>query len=141
MKELGIKSQLAEAGFTKAEVRALAEEYGLSVSSRPAAPCLATRFPYGTRLTYEKLRKAEEGEEFLRSLGLYNVRMRVYDDLVRIEADEADFEKVIASRKRIVSRIKSLGYNFVTLDMEGFRSGSMDVAVEKRKAEEEAQDI
>ena len=83
VRELGIHSPLVQFGLTKEEVRAWAEELGLSVSNRPAMPCLATRFPYGTTLSYGEMRKAEQGEEYLRGLGLYNVRLRIYGDLVR----------------------------------------------------------
>ncbi|MCI8294209.1 MAG: ATP-dependent sacrificial sulfur transferase LarE [Hespellia sp.] len=127
LKELGIVSPLADAGFTKAEVRMLAKECGLSVSSRPAMPCLATRFPYGTRLSYEELQKVEQGEEALRAMGFYNVRLRIYDQLVRIEVDKADFEKILSCSEVVVEQVKALGYSYVTLDLEGFRSGSMDI--------------
>lgn len=127
VRELGIRSPLAEAGFTKEEVRRLAEEYGISVSKKPSTPCLATRFPYGSRLTYENMRTVERGEAFLRELGFYNVRLRVHDSLVRIEIDTEDMGLVETKKKEIVTYLKSLGYMYVTLDLEGFRSGSMDV--------------
>lgn len=127
IKELEIHSPLAEAGFTKKEVRTLAQEYGLSVSSRPAMPCLATRFPYGTRLSYEKLRKVEQGETYLKKMGLYNVRLRVHDMIVRIETDTESFSTVLQHKEEIISYMKGLGFYYVTLDMEGFRSGSMDI--------------
>lgn len=99
----------------------------MSVSSRPAMPCLATRFPYGTRLSYEELQKVEQGEEALRAMGFYNVRLRIYDQLVRIEVDKADFEKILSCSEVVVEQVKALGYSYVTLDLEGFRSGSMDI--------------
>lgn len=126
LEELGIRSPLKEAGFTKEEVRRLSEEYGISVANRPSAPCLATRFPYGDELTVEKLRKAEQGETYLKGLGLYNVRLRVHGEVVRIEADEKDLGKLVERRKEIVTKLKEMGYGYITLDMEGFRSGSMD---------------
>ncbi len=131
IQELGIKSPLKEAGFTKAQVRALAKEYGISVADRPSSPCLATRFPYGARLTAEKLRQVELGEEYLRDLGLYNVRLRVHDDIARIEADREALGTVVGHREEVVSYLKSLGYRYITLDLEGFRSGSMDEGLEK----------
>lgn len=130
VRELGIKSPLADAGFTKAEVRALAAEYDLSVSHRPAVPCLATRFPYGTRLSYEELRRVEQGEEWLKKLGVYNVRLRVHGSVARIEVDLEQFPLVLRSRQEILAYIKGLGYPYVTLDLEGFRSGSMDIEKE-----------
>lgn len=132
IRELGIISPLADAGFTKAEVRALAAEYGMSVSSRPAVPCLATRFPYGAELSYEALRKVEQGEEFLKSLGLYNVRLRIHQETARIEIDPEEFPVLLKNREQVVSCIRNLGYQYVTMDLEGFRSGSMDAGVENQ---------
>lgn len=126
LKELGIISPLAEAGLTKAEVRELAQEYGLSVASKPAAPCLATRFPYGTALTYEKMEQVEKGEEFLKGFAFKDVRLRVHGDIARIEVCGTDFGKLMEYREKIISYLKGLGYLYVTLDLEGFRSGSMD---------------
>lgn len=126
IQELGVISPLADARFTKEEVRALAAEYGLSVSTRPAVPCLATRFPYGTRLSYEELQRVEQGEEYLKKSGFYNVRLRVHGSVARIEVDLEQFPLVMEHRVEIISYIKDLGYGYVALDMEGFRSGSMD---------------
>lgn len=129
VRELGIKSPLAEVHMTKEEVRALAEERGISAASRPATPCLATRFPYGTRLSGEAMRRVEEAEKYIRSFGFYNVRLRVHGEIARLEIDISDMEKFLAYRKEIAEYLKNLGYVYVTLDMEGFRSGSMDVHV------------
>ncbi len=129
LKELGIISPLAACGLTKAEIRQLAEQLGISVANRPSSPCLATRLPYGTAISYGLLQRIDEGENYLRGLGFYNVRLRVYDaagGLVRIEVDVEDLPKVISYRKEIAERIKKLGFTYVTLDLEGFRSGSMD---------------
>lgn len=130
IRELGIKSPLAEAGFTKKEVRILAAEYGLSVSDRPAAPCLATRFPYGTRLSYEKFQRVEQGEQILKAYGFYNVRLRVHDEILRIEVDPEAFPKLLSHREKIEAQLKRLGYSYITLDLEGFRSGSMDIGLQ-----------
>ena len=126
VRELGILSPLADAGFSKADVRRLAGEYGISVSDKPSAPCLATRFPYGTRISYEEMRKVEEGETFLKNIGLYNVRLRVHGGLARIEADQDSLQTILEQRDGVIGHLKSLGYRYVTLDLEGFRSGSMD---------------
>lgn len=129
LRELGVISPLADAGFTKSDVRRLAEEYGLSVSDRPAMPCLATRFPYGTSLSYEELQKVEQGENYLKSFGLYNVRLRIHDRIARIEVDTEEFQALLKHRQEIISYVKGLGYSYVTLDLEGFRSGSMDINI------------
>lgn len=126
VKELGIISPLAEAGLTKKEVRRLADEYGISVAQKPSAPCLATRFPYGVRLSYEAMNKVHQGEEYLRKMGLYNVRLRSHGEIARIEVDVDAMEKIMEERDNISEYMKELGYVYVTLDLEGFRSGSMD---------------
>lgn len=122
-------SPLAEAGFTKEDVRRLAEEYGLSVSDRPAAPCLATRFPYGAALSYEEIQKVEQGEAYLKGFGLYNVRLRIHGEIARIEVDTGEFPVLLQYRSQIINYIRHLGYPYITLDLEGFRSGSMDVGI------------
>ena len=126
LRELSIISPLAETEMTKEEIRRMAEEYGLSVATKPSTPCLATRFPYGTQLTYEKMRQVENGEEILKSFGFYNVRLRVHDDIARIETDKEDFEQLLKHKEEIVKELKKIGYDYITLDLEGFRSGSMD---------------
>ena len=127
LEELGIQSPLKEAGLTKEEVRALARERGLSTTDRPSAPCLATRFPYGTILTEEAMQKVDAAETFLRGFGLYNVRVRVHEDLARIEADPEALPVLTDHRQEIVAHMKQLGYRFITMDLEGFRSGSFDL--------------
>lgn len=131
LQELGIVSPLADAGLCKEEVRALAAEYGLKTSAKPSTPCLATRFPYGTTLDYEKLAKVEKGEDYLKKLGFNNVRLRVHDDTARIEVDEDAFGRLTEHRKEIIAHLKELGYVYITLDLEGFRSGSMDVKIHR----------
>ncbi|MDO4977334.1 MAG: ATP-dependent sacrificial sulfur transferase LarE [Eubacteriales bacterium] len=127
LKELKIISPLADCMITKREVRELAREYGISVADRPSTPCMATRFPYGATLDYDQLKKVEEGENWFRAQGYYNVRLRVHGEILRIEVDEEDFVKIMLGRKEIIAKMKSLGYPYVTLDLEGFRSGSMDI--------------
>lgn len=129
--ELGILSPLAQAGLTKAEVRRLAGEYGLSAANRPAAPCLATRFPYGARLSYETMEKINQAEEYIRGLGFYNVRIRLHGDIARIEVDSRDMDRLFAERQKLTEYMKDMGFVYVTLDLEGFRSGSMDVGIVK----------
>lgn len=132
IEELGIKSPLKDAGFTKEQVRKLAAAYDISVADRPSTPCLATRFPYGAVLSPEKMKKVEQGEIFLKELGLYNVRLRVHGETARIEVDEKDMPKLLESRKEVVEFLKGLGYWYITLDMEGFRSGSMDIGIDNK---------
>lgn len=131
IRELGIHSPLAEAGMTKAEVRKLAGELGISVSNKPSMPCLATRFPYGTPISYEAMRKVDEGEAFVRSLGFYNVRLRIHNDVARIEVDVNEMPRLLEHCEQIVAKLKNLGYDYITVDLEGFRSGSMDLHVKK----------
>lgn len=133
LKELGIKSPLAEAGLTKRDVRRLAGEYGISVQNRPSTPCLATRFPYGTLLSYEGMRRVEAAEEFIKELGVYNVRVRVHNELARIEIDKEELLRVLDNKNLITAYLKELGYTYITLDLEGFRSGSMDINIDKIK--------
>ncbi|MCM1160156.1 MAG: ATP-dependent sacrificial sulfur transferase LarE [Roseburia sp.] len=130
IEELGVKSPLKEAGLTKMEVRKLASEYGISVADRPSAPCLATRFPYGETLTSLKLKHVEQGEAFLKTLGFYNVRLRVHGEIARIEVDEAYMPELLERKREVAAYLKELGYSYITLDLEGFRSGSMDIGLE-----------
>ncbi|MDO4345365.1 MAG: ATP-dependent sacrificial sulfur transferase LarE [Eubacteriales bacterium] len=132
LSELGVISPLKEAGMTKEEVRRLAREYGITAADRPAAPCLATRFPYGAELTQEKLKRVEQGEVFLKGFGFYNVRLRDHGGLARIEVDEREFPLVCGKREEIAGYLRKLGFDYVTLDLEGFRSGSMDLHVKEK---------
>ncbi len=129
VRELGIISPLADAGFTKEEVRRLGAELGISVSGKPASPCLATRFPYGEKLSYEAMRKVEQGERFIRDRGFYNVRIRVHGDIARVEVDTEEFPDFMKQREAVTGYLKGLGYRYITLDLEGFRSGSMDLGI------------
>lgn len=134
VRELGIQSPLADCGLTKKEVKTLAGRYGISTASRPSTPCMATRLPYGARLDSDLLKRIEAGEEFLRQ-ELFsegqpgNVRLRVHGDTARLETDAGQFSAVLEKRAQITERLKALGFTYITLDLEGFRSGSMDVNV------------
>lgn len=127
LKELGIKSPLLEASMGKKEIRRLSEELNISVAERPSAPCLATRIPYNTKIDYELLERVSRGEELIRGMGFYNVRLRIHGNVTRIEVDSVDFNKLLSMSDIIVSKLKELGFIYVTLDLEGFRSGSMDI--------------
>lgn len=127
LEELGVLSPLALCGFTKDEIRAAARELLIPVADKPSAPCLATRFPYGTAMTEKALRNVERGEECLRGFGLKVVRLRVHGDVARIETDAEGYELASARRFEIAFALRQeAGFAYVTLDMEGFRSGSMD---------------
>ena len=128
LRELGVASPLADAGLRKADVRALSLSLGISGAARPSSPCLATRFPYGTQITQERLRRVFGAEYILRTLGFGNLRVRDYGDLARIELQPADVERAAGRQLRacIVEPLRELGYRYVPLDLAGFRSGSMD---------------
>ena len=129
-KELGVISPLLECGFTKADVRALAEKYKLSVAKKPAYACLATRIAYGEAVTKEKLAQIEQAEEALKALGLNDVRVRHHNNLARIEVAQQEIELVSTElRAKIITAVKDAGFAYVTLDLEGFRSGSMNISL------------
>jgi pyridinium-3,5-biscarboxylic acid mononucleotide sulfurtransferase len=130
--ESGVRSPLLEAGFRKADVRAAAAHYGLASAGKPASPCLASRIPYGTAITRENLRMVEQGEELLRSLGFAEMRVRHHGDTARLEVPLAELARVLEPgvRERVVEGLRALGYRYVTLDLEGFRSGSLNRALE-----------
>ena len=127
--EVGVRSPLAEARFTKPEIRTLAQALGLPNWNKPAAPCLATRFPYDTRLTREEIERVGKAEAYLHSLGFSGVRVRVHQDLARIEADPNDFAALITQREQITTVIRQLGYLYVALDLVGYRTGSMNATL------------
>ncbi len=124
--ELGVVSPLKDAKLTKEEIRALSEKEGLPTWNKPSFACLATRFPYGSRITEEKLRAVETAEQFLFDLGFPQFRVRCHGDIARIEVLPTQLEKLLALRTVVTSRFRDLGFKYVTLDLEGFRSGSMD---------------
>lgn len=128
-RELGVRSPLKEAGFTKAEVRQLSRQLGLSTWNKPAYACLASRIPYGSPITPEKLRQVDAAEDFLRDLGLSgSIRVRHYGDTARIELEPNDIPRLAAEplRTQSVDAIKKIGFLFVTLDLEGYRMGSLN---------------
>jgi uncharacterized protein len=126
--EHGVRHPLVEAGMGKAEVRAAARTLGLSTWDKPASACLSSRIAFGERITVEELSKVGRAERLLHELGFSSCRARVHGDLVRIEVDAVDVPRLAETqvRERVVRGLKDLGYRFVTLDLEGFRSGSMN---------------
>ena len=124
--EKGIKSPLLEAGMSKAEIRALSRLLGLPTWDKPSMPCLASRIPYGTPVTVETLRQVERAEAALRALGFANLRVRHHGDVARIEVPPADFDRLLGQRVEIIAALKQAGYAYAALDLEGFRSGSLN---------------
>jgi pyridinium-3,5-biscarboxylic acid mononucleotide sulfurtransferase len=124
--ELGVSSPLREAGLSKADVRSLSRLLGLPTWDRPSRACLASRFPYGERITREGLRQVDEAESFLLQMGVRQLRVRHHGDLARIELAPEDFGVAMSQREKLVTRLKELGFTYITLDLAGFRSGSMN---------------
>ncbi len=124
--ERGAVFPMVEAGLSKADVRALSAQLGLRTWDKPAAACLASRIPYGTPVTFRTLTAVDRAESALRRLGFRQLRVRHYDDLARIEIELAELELVIGRRAEVVDAVKSAGYRYVTLDLEGFRSGNLN---------------
>ena len=121
-----VRSPLVEAGLSKAMVRQLARDLDIPIWDKPAQPCLSSRVPYGTPVTIETLSKIERAEDYLRSLGLREVRARHHDRLCRIEAGENEIELAFAHRQEIVANLKKIGYLWVSLDLSVLRSGSLN---------------
>ena len=121
-----VRSPMVEAGLDKAAVRTLAKELDIPIWDKPAQPCLSSRIPYGTPVTLETLSKVERAEDYLRSLGLREVRARHHDRLCRVEVGEGEMETAFRFRKDIVENLKKIGYLWVSLDLAGLRSGSLN---------------
>ena len=133
IREQGILSPLKEAGLTKAEIRELSREWGLPTWNKQSAACLASRFAYGESITEEKLSMVEQAEDFLRDQGFGQLRVRVHGSLARIELSDADFAEA-AKRKmrdRVSEVLQGLGFSYVTLDLKGYRMGSMNETLKR----------
>jgi len=128
MKVFGIRSPLAEAGLTKSEIRELSRDAGLPTANQPASPCLASRIPYGLEVTEQRLRQIDQAEGVLRSFGFVEFRVRHHDTIARIEVRPQDVPKLVAEpvRSKVVEKLKALGFQYVTADLQGFRSGSLN---------------
>ena len=133
--ERGVVSPLARLGFSKNDIRERSRVHGLPTSDKPASPCLSSRIAYGVPVTIERLGRVERGEEFLRSEGLREFRVRVHDDLVRLEISPSEMSSVLdrETAARYSRVFKELGFQYVTLDLTGFRSGSMNEAINIKK--------
>ncbi len=125
-RELGVRSPLAEAALTKAEIRELSRERGLPTWDKPSAPCLSSRIPYGSAVTGEKLQQIGKGELVLRRLGFRDLRVRHHGEVARLEIPSDEFPRVIEHREEIVRSLKDAGFLYVSLDLAGLRSGSLN---------------
>jgi uncharacterized protein len=125
---MGVRSPLQEAGLTKAEIREASRQMGLPTWDKPAAPCLASRIPYGQPVTAEKLRQIGAAEAYLRELGFRQFRVRHHDVIARIELPVSEMTLLIDEdrREQVIRRLRELGFRYVTLDLQGFRSGSLN---------------
>ena len=125
-KEMGVRSPLLEAGMTKDDIRFFSREMGLPTWNKPACACLSSRFPYGTRITREKLAQVERGEDYLRSLGFGQFRLRHHGELARIEISRAQFPLMMENAAEVARKLKASGFTYVAMDLEGYRTGSMN---------------
>lgn len=130
-KELGVRSPLVEAKLTKAEIRELSRRLNLPTWNKPSFACLSSRFPYGHEITPEKLAQIDAAERFLRGLGFSQVRVRHHDSIARIEIPREMFDKLLdpTTSAQITEKLKAIGFTYVTLDLQGYRSGSMNEAL------------
>ncbi|MFH1848002.1 MAG: ATP-dependent sacrificial sulfur transferase LarE [Candidatus Omnitrophota bacterium] len=127
-RELGIRSPLAEAGITKKDIRAFSKKMGLPTFNKPSFACLASRFPHADRITEEGLARVDKAESFLRSLGIRQARVRHHGRIARIEVEERDIRRLADKNTRllVVKKLKGLGFDFISLDLEGYRTGSLN---------------
>jgi pyridinium-3,5-biscarboxylic acid mononucleotide sulfurtransferase len=124
--ETGTISPLQDLGFQKSEIRALAKALGLSVWDRPSAPCLATRFPYGSTVTLDGLHQVADGERCLHDLGFHTVRVRHHGQLARIEVAPEEIERLVSMRQQVSETFKTLGFHYTSVDLSGYRTGSLN---------------
>jgi pyridinium-3,5-biscarboxylic acid mononucleotide sulfurtransferase len=133
-RELGVVSVLSEAGMTKAEVRELAKYLDLPTWDKPALACLSSRFPYGQEITPEKLAQVARAEEYLRREGFLQVRVRHHGEIARLEVGPEGLERAFAMREEISSELRDAGFLYVTLDLAGYKPGSLNAALKKNKS-------
>ena len=138
IRELGVKSPLLEAGLSKEDIRALSREMGLPTWDKPSFACLASRFVYGERITDERLSMVDRAEQLLMDLGFRQFRVRIHGDLARIELLPEDLEKLMQQdlRERVYRALKEYGFSYVTLDLAGYRTGSMNETILRNTAEQ-----
>jgi len=134
-RELGIRSPLMEAGLTKADIREISRHLGLPTWNKPSLACLASRFPYGTEISPVRLQLVEKAEEHLRSLGFGQVRVRYHGDLARIEVEPSEIHRLLDSnlREKVVRGLKEAGFTYITLDLQGYRTGAMNETLSQQE--------
>ena len=138
VQELGVRSPLSEAKLSKKEIRILSKQLNLPTWNKPSYACLASRIPYHSPITAEKLSQVEAGEEFLRKLGLSGqIRVRNHEEIVRLEIEPNDIPRFMqfAMRKRVTEFFKGLGFKYITLDLEGYNMGSLNRVIEAAQKE------
>ena len=133
LQELGIESPLRAAGLTKAEIRALSKSLGLPTAEKPSFACLASRVPYGEEITAEKLRRIDAAEQVLFERGYAQFRVRSHGDLARIEVPEAELPRLLSEREPVAEALRAIGFTYVTMDLEGFQSGSLNRTITKEQ--------
>lgn len=129
-RENNVAAPLVEAGLSKDEIRALARTWGIRAADKPASPCLASRFAYGVRVTEEGLRRIDAAEDAIRELGFDVLRVRDHGDLARVEVPAEQIDAAAARAAEIEARLRALGFRYVTLDLSGFKSGSLNAVLD-----------
>ncbi len=131
LEEFGVVSPLKDAGLTKQEIKELSRSMNLDTWDKPAFACLASRFPYGIEITKPRLEQVEKAESYLYSLGIKQFRVRYHNEIARIEVSKNDFQLIIKHSDEIVKKFKELGFKYITLDIEGYRTGSLNEALKQ----------
>ncbi|MDH7597401.1 MAG: ATP-dependent sacrificial sulfur transferase LarE [Methanothrix sp.] len=131
--EEGICHPFVDAGISKSDIREIARSLGLDFWNMPSSACLASRIPYGMRINLNTLKRVEQSEDLLKDMGLSQVRVRAHGDLARIEVLQSEIHQVLMQRESIVNELRRLGFVYITLDLEGYRSGSMNAGVRMKR--------
>lgn len=138
-KQLGVVSPLKQAELTKEDIREISKEYGLSTWNKPSFACLSSRFPYGTKITPDKLVIIGEAEDYIRDLGFQELRVRHHDNIARIEVSKKDFGRIVEYADQITEKLKALGFLYVTLELSGYKTGSMNYTLSDAEKSVESQ--
>jgi uncharacterized protein len=129
--ELGIRSPLQEVGLTKKEIRNLSASFHLTSAEKPPFACLASRFPYGVKITKERLEQVSSAEEYLFSLGIRQCRVRYHNEIARIEVNREDLPLLLINTEKVIKEFKTLGFIYITVDLEGYRTGSLNEVLDQ----------